>query len=147
MLQPNYFMYLTNNSTLPSPSWLISSDPANQSYASEQLDLYYQNRTGAYTKTFQGGGDKAFLPLLKVTDLYGTIIENAAAIDLEATLPAGAHETVLRGQQAQQQILLRHFASSDTGTGEIICDTGDLAIIANLKPLSRGSILIASTDP
>jgi choline dehydrogenase-like flavoprotein len=140
-------MFLANNYTLPSSQWLSYSIASHQEYANAQLKLYYQNRTGAFTRPYEGGGDVAFLPLQNVTGDYKIIIKDAVAKDLQTTIPSGADDTVLQGQKAQQEILLRYFASSDTGIMESILDSGALAILVNLKPLSRGSILIASSSP
>lgn len=138
-------MFLDNNYTLPSSQWLSYSIAFHQACADAQLKLYYKNRTGAYTRPYEGGGDVAFLPLQNVINNYETIIKDAASEDLQTTIPPGVDDTVLQGQKAQQEILLRHFASPNTGTVESILDSGALAILVNLKPLSRGSILIASS--
>lgn len=88
----------------------------------------------------------AFLPLRNVTEDYQVIIRDAAAVELQTTLPPGAHDTVLHGQKAQQDILLRHFALTNTSTVESVADSAEYANMIHLKPLSRGSILIASAD-
>ena len=146
--QPSYYIYLQySNYSLPAPDWLDTSISNHTQWAQEQLDLYYKSREGAYTMTFRGGSTVAFLPLKNVTGTYDQVIELAKAVNLSNTLPAGAESTVLEGHRAQQRILLEHYDSANTATLEIAFGGSPLIIYAFLKPLSRGSILINSTNP
>ena len=88
-----------------------------------------------------------FLPLQNVTSQYQQIIESAAAVDLSKILPAGADHTLLRGYKAQQDVILSLYASPEATVQETAFGGGATVPVVLLKPLSRGSILINSTDP
>ena len=120
----------------PTPDWLNS----NKSWFAQQLAIYYKNRTGAYTLVYNSGTTVAFLPLQNVTDQYQQIIDDAKKVDLSKILPSGADHTILQGYRAQQKVILDDYASPDAAVHETIP-------LVLLKPLSRGSILINSTDP
>jgi choline dehydrogenase-like flavoprotein len=63
------------------------------------------------------------------------------------SLPAGVDETVLKGYIAQRAALLKQFASDDIGVGTVHWGTANAALVYHLKPLSRGTVTIASTNP
>lgn len=150
-----------SNYSLPSPDWLNT----NQTWDAEQLALYYKNRTGkrrtfygnrwitetrakgAYTLPYFSGTSVCFLPLQNVTSQYQQIIESAAAVDLSKILPAGADHTLLRGYKVQQDIILSLYASPHATVQETAFAGGATVPVVLLKPLSRGSILINSTNP
>ena len=68
-------------------------------------------------------------------------------MNLSAILPAGAEQSVLAGYEAQSDIILDLYASPNATVQETAFGGGDIVAIAILKPLSRGSIVINSTDP
>ena len=96
---------------------------------------------------YLSGTTVAFLPLRNVTDGYQKIINAAKMVDLAAILPAGADSSVLDGYKAQQQVILDDYASSEAAVHEFAMTGGETIPLVLLKPLSRGSILINSTDP
>jgi choline dehydrogenase-like flavoprotein len=75
------------------------------------------------------------------------MIQTAAAVKLEPLLPAGADSTILTGYRAQRDLILTQYASPQETVQETAFGGGNTVPIAMLKPLSRGSILINSTDP
>jgi len=75
------------------------------------------------------------------------LIKSAAAVDLSAILPAGAEPSLLAGYKAQRDIILDLYASPSATVQETAFGGGNVVPIAILKPLSRGSIVINSTDP
>jgi choline dehydrogenase-like flavoprotein len=75
------------------------------------------------------------------------LIQSAAAVNLSAILPAGAEPSLLAGYEAQRDIILDLYASPSATVQETAFGGGDVVPIAILKPLSRGSIVINSTDP
>lgn len=142
--QPSMFLVLNyNNYPYPSPDWLDT----NQTWAAEQLAVYYQNRTGPHTITYRSGSIVTFLPLRNVTDNWQQLIQSAGAMDLAPLLPAGADPSILAGYKAQRDIILNHYASTKTSVQETAFGGGNVVPVAIVKPLSRGSILINSADP
>lgn len=75
------------------------------------------------------------------------MVQDAAAVDLEPILPAGAESAVLAGYRAQRDLILNLYASAQTTVQETAWAGGNTLPIALLKPLSRGSVLINSADP
>lgn len=82
-----------------------------------------------------------------MTNQYKQIIQKAKEVDLSRVLPAGADETVLQGYRAQQNVILQDYASADSAVHESGMTGQETIPLVLLKPLSRGSILINSTDP
>ena len=68
-------------------------------------------------------------------------------MNLSAILPAGAGPSLLAGYEAQRDIILDLYASLDATVQETAFGGGNVIPIAILKPLSRGSIVINSTNP
>ncbi|PGH23048.1 hypothetical protein AJ80_02821 [Polytolypa hystricis UAMH7299] len=142
--QPAMFMsFKFNDYSLASPEWLDT----NATWAAEQLDIYYKNRTGPYTITRYSGNVLCYLPFQNISSNYETIINSAAAVDVATLLPPGIDRTIIAGYQAQRDILLDLYASPHIAIQETAFSGSDTLPIALLKPLSRGSILINSTDP
>ncbi|KAL8806984.1 MAG: hypothetical protein Q9182_000965 [Xanthomendoza sp. 2 TL-2023] len=99
------------------------------------------------TQAYLSGTTVAFLSLQRLTPTYRTIIASAQRADLAKALPAGADQTLLEGYKAQQRSILTDYASPDTAVHELAYAGGETVPLVVLKPLSRGSILINSSDP
>lgn len=99
------------------------------------------------TIPYFGGSSVAFLPLQNITTDYQDIIASASAINLTSLLPANVDHTVLAGYQAQLDILLDLYKSPHAAVEEIAWEGGNTVCVAMIRPLSRGSILINTTDP
>lgn len=146
--QPNYYIVLNYTKfNGPNPDWLDSDIDQHKVFAKEQLDLYYKKRQGAYTFTFEAGSDVAYLPLPNITDDYRAIIDQASKTSISAISQAGTDPSIIHGHEAQRDIILKHFSSTRTAIQESTFNGAPTIIIVNLKPLSRGSILINSTNP
>lgn len=96
---------------------------------------------------YNSGTTVAFLPLRNLTNQYQQIIDSAKKVDLSKVLPAGADFTLLQGYKAQQSVILDDYASPDSAVHESGATGQETIPLVLLKPLSRGSILINSTDP
>ena len=96
---------------------------------------------------YNSGTTVAFLPCQNVTRRYQEIINEARNVDLSKILPPGADDSILRGYKAQQDIILKNYASPDAAVHELAMSGQETIPLVLLKPLSRGSILINSTDP
>ncbi|KAL8907682.1 MAG: hypothetical protein Q9207_001250 [Kuettlingeria erythrocarpa] len=126
----------------PSPDWYFT----NQSWVAQQLEIYYQSRTGPVTQAYLSGTTVAFLSLQRTTDQYQKIIRSAQNTDLQKALPAGADKTPLEGYRAQQSVILANYASVDIAVFEAAFLGGVTVPLVLTKPLSRGSILVNSSD-
>ena len=102
---------------------------------------------GAYTLPYLGGSIVTFLSLPNVTDQYKKLISDAAAVDISTIAPPGSGSAVLKGHEAQAKIILDLYANPEHIVQETAFGGGGTVPIAILKPLSRGSILINTTDP
>ena len=102
---------------------------------------------GFYTLPYFSGESVCYLPLQNTTNDYNDIIKSAKKVDLSKILPDGADPTVLKGYEAQADIILDLYSSLDATVQETAFDGSASVPIALLKPLSRGSIVINSTDP
>ncbi|KAI4274552.1 MAG: hypothetical protein L6R35_006332, partial [Caloplaca aegaea] len=144
--QPTMFAGVTYDYSkypLPTPSYYFT----NQSWVAEQLAIYYQNRTGPNTLPYLSGSTVAFLSLQRLTDQYKQIIQSAKQADLKKALPAGADKTLLEGYKAQQSAVLADYGSPDTAVYEAGMLGNEVVPLTLIKPLSRGSILINSSEP
>ena len=119
----------------------------NATYNAEQRALYDQHRQGAYTIVSTLSTNIGTLSLQKATPSYQQIVAAARARDAADSLPADVDPTVLAGYQAQRAAMLDQFESASVGVGTVHWGTADSALVYHLKPLSRGSVKIASTDP
>lgn len=75
------------------------------------------------------------------------MIKSAATVDLSTLLPSNADPSILTGYEAQRNIILDLYASPHATVQETAFGGSEVVPIAILKPLSRGSILVSSTDP
>ena len=120
---------------------------SNATYNAEQRALYDQKKPSAYTIVSSLSTNFGALSLQKATSAYQEIITAAKARDAADSLPADVDPTVLKGYRAQRAALLKQFSSPNIGVGTMHWGTGAAALIYHLKPLSRGSVNINSTDP
>ncbi|KAI7462731.1 GMC oxidoreductase [Hortaea werneckii] len=142
--QPTMFMqYTYSNYPYPSPEWLTT----NETWTNEQLFLYYHNRTGPMTVPYFSGTLVAYLPLQNMTDEFDRILQSASDVNTSSLLPVNSDPTILAGYQAQVQILLERYRSLHTTVQEVAFGGSGNVPVALLKPLSRGSIQINTTDP
>ncbi|KAH6720855.1 choline dehydrogenase-like protein [Leptodontidium sp. MPI-SDFR-AT-0119] len=118
----------------------------NATYDAEQRALYDSSRKGAYTLIRGTGNNIALLPLKNTTSKWKSIIDLAKSQDPASLLPPNTQPSVIRGYTAQREILFKHYASSKTAIGSLSWNTGTQTTVYMIKPLSRGSISINSTN-
>ena len=141
--QASMFMsYSYSNFPYPTPDWLNT----NASWTAEQLAIYYKNRTGPMTIPYISGSIVAFLPLQNITNPQA-IISSATAVNLTSLLPEDVDPSILKGYTFQSNLIINLFNSCHATVQEVAFGGGDTVPIAMLKPLSRGTITINSTDP
>jgi choline dehydrogenase-like flavoprotein len=116
----------------------------NQTYVSEQLKLYWTKREGAYTITHFGGNVVTFLPLPNITSDYESIVHLA-----ESSIPKslqGSSTSYLEGYKTQRAIIARMYGSYNASVQETGFGGGATMPITLVKPLSRGTINIISSN-
>ncbi|KER00065.1 GMC oxidoreductase [Aureobasidium subglaciale EXF-2481] len=142
--QPTIYMQFSyNNYTFPTPDWMFS----NASWAAEQLEIYYKNRTGPMTIPYLGGSSVAFLPLQNITSDYHSVVTSAASINISSLLPTTAHSSIFSGYRAQSALLQSLYLSPHAAVTEIAWEGGNTLPVAIIRPFSRGSIYINTTNP
>jgi choline dehydrogenase-like flavoprotein len=99
------------------------------------------------TIPYFGGSTVAFLPLQNITKDYQEITTAASSIDLSALHPSNIDPTILAGYQVQSAILLDLFNSPHAAVEEVAWGGGNTVCIAMIRPFSRGTIAINTTDP
>lgn len=119
----------------------------NKTFAAEQLALYRTKRQGAYTICGNSGNTVAFLPLPVVTAKFRSIINMAESQLVKAFYPTHVHPSIAAGYELQRELILDSYATTDTAVLENGFNGGTSFPVTLLKPLSRGTILINTTDP
>jgi choline dehydrogenase-like flavoprotein len=98
------------------------------------------------TIPYLGGSTVAFLPLQNTTPQYQSMI-SSTSVNLSSLLPASAHTSIIAGYIAQYKLLESLYSSSHAAVAEIAWEGGDTLPLAIIRPSSRGSIMINTTDP
>jgi len=135
--------HLVANNVSPNYGSLLT----NATYNAEQRARYDAGQSSAYTLVSSLSSNIGVLSLQKATSSYRQIIKAAGIRDPALSLPADVDETVLAGYTAQRAAILKQFASNDIGVGTVHWSTADSALVYHLKPLSRGTVTINSTNP
>lgn len=132
----------TQSTISPTPATLA----ANATFYEEARKEYEQFRTGPLTPG--RGNQAAFLPL-KTVDPKGweAIIALIAAQDATPYLPEQYDETLIKGFKAQQKLTAELLARDDSAAYEFPFGGGPLDRGVLIRPLSRGTININTTDP
>lgn len=97
--------------------------------------------------TFGRGNSVVFIPLQTIFPNWVNIVSAVKDQDASSYLPASYDSHLLAGYQAQRDLIIRHYESTNTSVMESPFRAGAGNSIAFLKPLSRGSININTTDP
>lgn len=119
----------------------------NATYDTEQRDLYNTAKEGAYTIVRGLSTTLANPPLRNTTSDWKGIVSSARVANPTTHLPSDIHHSVEAGYKAQREHILSQLEGPDVPVGLIHWTTGNSATITFLKPLSRGTITINSTNP
>jgi len=121
----------------------------NQTWLNASLTEYRESHTGWYTRPL-AGSTVAYLPLpIIAPKTYKSIITASRDSAADEFLHDGASPAVVAGFKKQKEVILASYATKKVAVGEISIRPGIApgpALIVQ-KPLSRGYIEIASTDP
>lgn len=120
---------------------------SDKTFAEEQLALYRTKRQGAYTICANSGNTVSFLPLPVVTAGFRSIINIAKSQFVEVFYPTDVHPSITAGYELQRKLVLDLYATTDTAVIENGFNGGASFPLTLLKPLSRGTVLINTTDP
>jgi choline dehydrogenase-like flavoprotein len=157
---PMVFVFGTYENDLnPSPS-----NTTNTTWMAEQKELYDTKRegklgmivlemVGSRLISFKGiyttsrGNAVAYLPLNETTSNTSTIVNALKKQDARNLYPKGTHPSIFAGWKAQRDILAKKITTSTIATSELAFGPSVFGGLALVKPFSRGSITINSTDP
>jgi choline dehydrogenase-like flavoprotein len=78
---------------------------------------------------------------------YASILKDAQSRPAVSSLPCNTDRTVLAGYQAQRKLIIQQLNNSNVATSILSWDTFSSASIFHMKPLSRGTVTVNSTDP
>jgi choline dehydrogenase len=117
----------------------------NPSYDAETRALYEKEKTGPYVITRGLSTNLALPPLRNVTPGWEAIVAAARESNFANYLPADTHPTVREGYRLQRQLTIEQL-EGDTPVHMLSWNTDAEARIFFLRPLSRGTVAINSTD-
>ena len=136
-------LQLVTNNVIPNADTFVQ----NSTYNAEQLALYNEHRSSAYTIIVGLSTTFASLSFQGIATSNSTIIADAQAYDPSLSLPSDVDPTVLAGYEAQRKILLDEFQSPNNSVATLFWNTAESAQVVGLRPFSRGQLTINSTDP
>lgn len=117
----------------------------NATYDAEQLKAYKARKSSAYSVVNGQGLTFGSVSLRNVVG-FETILANAKSHKAAESLLPNVDPTVLAGYKAQRKIVIGQFQNPNISTGITLWNTGSMADVFSLKPLSRGTVNINSTD-
>lgn len=118
----------------------------DMSYHTQEQQDYNDHTSSAFTivrnlSTTFGAMSLDFVPEQQ------KIVSDILSYNAADSLPADVDSTVLAGYKAQRKVLVEQFQNSDMAAGILTWDTTANGQVISLKPLSRGTLYINSTDP
>ncbi|KAK0645452.1 hypothetical protein B0T16DRAFT_428576 [Cercophora newfieldiana] len=141
--QPSLLIpYNVSTSDIAKPNFGSLSDPSYDAAAKKQ---YEDSRTGPYVITRGLSTNLAIPPLRDVTPKWKSLVAAARENDFAKYLPADTHPTVLKGYKKQRDLTLEQL-ENETPVHMLSWNTHTEARIYFLRPLSRGTVTINSTD-
>ncbi|KAI8625502.1 GMC oxidoreductase-like protein [Xylariaceae sp. FL1651] len=141
---PQLTINITND-TIPNMN-LLNTDPA---YLEQSIAEYHERPArGPYTVSL--GNTAVYLPLANVTSDYRSIASSVAkqlaSGELASYLPPGTAAPVVAGYRAQMELLARAYTHPAHPVFEAPFQ-GPPTVGFLLKPLSRGSVLLNTSNP
>ncbi|KAI7334231.1 alcohol oxidase [Hortaea werneckii] len=118
---------------------------ANDTYADDAWSDYWANRTGPLTSSAIDGVAFPSLPL--IVNGSTVIADMAAAQSPEQYLPANTDPTVLAGFARQLPLLVDALSDHSRAGYEIINANDGALTVGNMRPLSRGTVTLNSSEP
>ncbi|RPA84285.1 alcohol oxidase [Ascobolus immersus RN42] len=116
----------------------------NTTYRSEMLSLYLQNRTGPYTVSLGNAGSYlAMLHIMYDSQLTLWLIPSLLASNASTHLSPSSPQPYHKGYERQLQTLITDM----TDRSSAFFKASSSGVFSIMKPLSRGHVRIASSDP
>ncbi|PSK33546.1 Cellobiose dehydrogenase [Elsinoe australis] len=106
---------------------------------------YYENRTGPWT--FGPPNIDGFPSLPQISTRANDLRTQAEAQTSGQYLAAGLDASVIRGYDRQKQLLTPALSATDRAIIEFLQDNAGNSQISNQRPLTRGFVHAANTDP
>ena len=132
-----------NNILTPNANSLNS----NATFNASQWAAYEAHLSSAYTIAHNLSTSFTGLTLQNITASNDSIIAAATAYNAADSLPADVDATVLAGYKAQREVILNEIQNNTLSIGFLYFDTYSSVQAYHMKPLSRGTVHINSTDP
>ncbi|KAI9725227.1 MAG: hypothetical protein M1828_003408 [Chrysothrix sp. TS-e1954] len=126
-------------------SYIYSNQLSNATLNDEARAEYYANRTGPWTAGPADGN--AFPSLSQITNSSAGIVDDATAQNATSHLAPGIDETVLAGYTAQKALLVDALSDPNRAVVEILNSNAGGISPSVMRPFSRGTTHINSTDP
>ncbi|KAI9740033.1 MAG: hypothetical protein M1818_004784 [Claussenomyces sp. TS43310] len=116
----------------------------NSTFAAQAAANYSQSATGPLT--YNSASAFAFLPLANYSNSSSQILGEANSTPSAAHLDNSTPAAVVAGYKAQRELVLEALSSATSASMEYIWSDAGLSV-AIVKPLSRGSVQIATLNP
>jgi choline dehydrogenase-like flavoprotein len=134
--------HFTTDDSFPKPSTIAN----NATYRAGVYETFKETNGGPYTAAVVVSG--AFLPASTfLKDHFNALIKQITTQKPGAYLPADTPEELIAGYQKQKEILLASFQSKSNAWLEHQFTGDAYGMCILLKPFSRGSVYINTTDP
>ena len=140
---PLYMTYNLSNTVFLNPLTITS----NASFNASAFAQYEKDRQGPYS--LGRGNAFAFLSFQRFSSKYRAIASSLAQQSPTQYLPVRYSNipVLLAGFNKQRDILINRFLGDDAAVGEIPIQPWGHVTVALQKPLSRGTIILNTTDP
>ncbi|GAB7338874.1 hypothetical protein MBLNU457_5560t1 [Dothideomycetes sp. NU457] len=127
-------------------SYVTSSQiSANNTLMAAAQTQYYANRTGPWTSGPPDGD--AFVSLLAMTNGSTAVIDDAQSQTAAQFLANITDPTVTAGFAAQLSLLIDALQNNSRAASELLNSNDGHFSVANMRPFSRGSVTLQSSDP
>ncbi|KAI1173284.1 hypothetical protein F4777DRAFT_581072 [Nemania sp. FL0916] len=135
--------YNFTNNSVPNAESLVSS----AEYAALEEALYDERREGAYVIARGFSTNLAFVPFHNTTLDLDEILQRLQSSNITSILGRNWNTTVRAGYEAQRVSIQTLLEQANIPIAMIHWNSGSEVLIFMLRPFSRGTVTINSTDP
>jgi choline dehydrogenase len=126
------------------PQFPTPDSYSNQTFAAEAWTEYSADRSGPLSSAAMDG--VAFMPL-PYLESAAALVTAASEQPADQFLPAGMDGTVALGFSKQLALAIAALSDTTRASYEIINANDGVLTVANMRPLSRGTVTLASSEP